>query len=173
MITKLTVVLKENLCLWYTTLYYNLYGKQLNNPLNLEKVLCFEMKLSQNFPFALHNFWVVSHQKQPSWKSVSTKQNQAMCEPWIINAFYSRTTVIYGSYSFASQNVTYLLNIVNVLTEVTGLNLNRALERLSQAEGQKWPVSSWRIFSQSNPSGQQSASKTRAQSLTCLTWMDT
>lgn len=27
------------------------------------------------------------------------------------------------------------------------------IEWLPHAEGQKWPVSSWRIFSQSNPSG--------------------
>lgn len=59
------------------------------------------------------------------------------------------------SYSFTSQNVTYLLNILSVLMEVTGMNPNsyQALEWLSQAEGQKWPASSWRIFSQRNPSG--------------------
>ncbi|KAK4823988.1 hypothetical protein QYF61_008607 [Mycteria americana] len=86
---------------------------------------------------------VVPCQKQPSWKSVSTEQNQTMHESCIINTLYSRTTTIYGSYSFPSQNVAYFLNILNVLVEVTGMSPSsyQVRERLSQAEGQKWPVS--------------------------------
>lgn len=55
----------------------------------LEEVLCFDA--FPEFPLALQT---VPHEKQPSWKSVSTEQNQAMHESCIVSVLHSRTTVI-------------------------------------------------------------------------------